>query len=258
MKKNILLLTIPLIVLLYLVLSVYYPNYFINGGNVNGINFELENFSIINPKYIGYQYDEAYSRYNVYSLELKRNWFMGWNVDYSKTQDKIVLKADIDQFKKELKQNSKSTDTKIADSPLIFIDKYQVLDTDTFEQRDYKRAWHPPIRSNSKNYSVDKFKLLKQNMKCEEYYDIIGGSDFGFTPDEFYPEYYRDVYNIGSKKVSFLFLTFKETYPCTTIENAKYVGLVDIVLITQRQEMIKVPVNPDGTYNWEAVKDMID
>jgi Lipase len=241
-------------------LSIIYPRPFIydNSKISPNINFELVEFSITNPKYIGYQFDEGYSRYNVFTLVLKRNWFLGWEVDYSKTIQSTVLKDDIDKFKSDLKSNSKPIENKISESPLIFKDKYEVLPTDTFEQKDYKRAWHPPTRSNSTHYNVTKFKDLKKEMKCNDIFKRVGGSDFGLTPDEFYPGFYRDIYNISSKKISFLFLTYKDAFPCTDEGTATIVGLEDIVLITQSQEMVKVPVNPDGTYNWEAVKDKID
>jgi hypothetical protein len=95
-------------------------------------------------------------------------------------------------------------------------------------------------------------------MFWNEYFEVLSQADFGFTPDAFYPEFYRIVYNIGSPKINFVFLTYKDSYPDVNELAKTFIKLEDIVLITQSQEMVKVPVNPDGTYNWEAIKDKID
>jgi hypothetical protein len=259
MKKYILYLTIPLLLITYLIMSVYYPNYFINGGNVNDIKFELKNFSILNPNYIGYRYDDLDGRYNVYFTTLNRNKFLLWDNDSQKYTKAIVSKNDFENFKDELKTEIKSTPEEILDkSKVIFKDKYEVKPDDTYEQKQVKFSWLPPKRENSIHYNLDKFKLLKQGMNCNEFSPIIQAPDFSLQPNDFYPDYLREVYNIGSAKISFAFLTFKDKFPCFTEEDAVNIKLVDIILITQRQEMIKVPVNSDGTYNWEAIKDKIE
>jgi hypothetical protein len=259
MKKIILIISLPIIVILYLVLSVYYPNYFIIGGNVNDIKFELKNFSIFNPSYIGSRYDELDGRYNVYFTTLTRNKFLFWDSDPEKYTKAIVTKSDFNDFKKELKTELKSsTEDILNNSKVIFKDKYEVKPNDTYEEKQLKFSWLPPKRENSIHYNLDKFKLLKPGMNCVEFSPIIDSADFSLGYDDFYPNFARIVYNIGSSKVSFVFLTFKEKAPCYSEEDSLNVKLVDIVIITHRQEMIKVPVNPDGTYNWEAVKDKID
>jgi hypothetical protein len=251
MKKALIIFTLIIMLIFgYLIYSVYKPIQFISNNISNDIDFQLKSFSLTKPKYIGYQYDAGYDRYNIYDFELNRNTKLGWDLIDQSQSKKIVLKADIQKFKENKQINNEIKNN------LMFEDKYTENDSDTFEQKEYKRLWHPPIRTNSVHSNIDKFKFLKNKMNCEEFGPIIGGSDFNLGPSEFYPGYFRRVYNIGSPKISFVFITFKDGYPCFDTPE-KYL-LEDIVIITQTQEMIKVPVNPDGTYNWEAVKDKID
>jgi hypothetical protein len=90
MKKLIIFLIITIGI--YIIGSVYYPRPFIrNNDDISpNVKIELQNFSLINPKFIGFQYDDGYSRYNVFNLELNRNWYLGWNLDSSKIEQKIV------------------------------------------------------------------------------------------------------------------------------------------------------------------------
>jgi hypothetical protein len=262
MKIKKLILFIPLIILSLLLLlilgSVYYPKPFLAKPNYYNINYELKQFSLTNPEYVSYQYDSGYDRYDVFFTKMTRGKYGLWEINNDQIVKTQVLKDNIDSFKSNLQSNkSKSPEEILKVQPEVFVDKYIINSTDTFEQREYKRAWHPPIRDNSTHFNLDKFKLLATGEKWPVIEQKIGKGDFGLTPDEFYPDYYRIIYNIGSKKISFAFLTFKDGYPDLNEETYKF-PLADIVLITQTQEMIKVPVNPDGTYNWGSIKDRIE
>jgi hypothetical protein len=258
MKKIILIISLPIIVILYLVLSVYNPKPFISTGAPLGIDYELKEFSFFKPTYVSYQLVQSEDKFNVFFTELKRNKFLQWDINLDSIQSSTILKKDLENFRNLIKKNSNTYPTKvIQDSPLILQDKYEILQTDSFEQKESKRKWHPPARENSTHYNLDKFKLLKSGDTWPIIETKIGKGDFGIAPDDFQPNLWRLVYNIGSPKVSFSFITFKEGYPDINEESYKF-PLLDIGFVTQNQEKVIVPVNPDGTYNWEAVKDKID
>jgi hypothetical protein len=257
-KKILIILTPILAIIILIISSIFFPKPFLSKPLYYNISYELKQFSLTNPEYVSYQFDDNNQRYNIFFTKMTRNKFWQWDINEVDITKSIVLKDDLDNFKTNLKKNILKTPTEIIQTqPEVFVDKYEILPADSFEEREYKRAWHPPGRENSPHYNLDKFKLLVPGEKWPTIEQKIGKADFGLSPERFYPDYYRMIYNIGSKKISFAFVTFKENYPFLNEETFKF-PLVDIVLITQRQEMVKVPVNTDGTYNWELIKDKID
>lgn len=138
-----------------------------------------------------------------------------------------------------------------------FIDPYEIKSTNTYEEKQYKLLFNTPTRQNSKNYSLDNFKGLKRGQLYKDFGLKIGTQDFSMPPDALYPNGYREEFTINSNKVAFVFITFMEGNVGGTLLTLEY-PLYDIVIITQRKEKIIVPVNPDYTFNWEAIKDKID
>jgi hypothetical protein len=245
--------------LVYLPLSVFFPKYFVQGGVNSNFNIDLKNFSLMNPEYIMYDLNNSNNQYEVMFIELNRDWNLLWKYDKSKSKYALLPKSNLEEFKSEAKKypNIKS-DELLQKSKVLIEDKLKILETDTKEIIQYKQAFNPPNRENSTQYNLDKFKLLKKGDKFKVYESLLGKGDFGLSPDKFYQEGYRLEYVIGSPKIQFAFITFKEGYPDVDEESKTTFGLLDIGFVTQRQERVIVPVNPDGTYNWEAVKDKID
>jgi hypothetical protein len=261
MKSKIikLIILIFVLVLIYMPISVYYPKYFIEGGTKSSFNIDLKEFSILNPKYVVYDLDSASNKYEVMFIELTRNWNLLWKYDKTKSTYAYLPKNDLVKFKDELKNNSVSDNKKIIENSKVLIqDKLQIFETDTPEEIDYKQSFSGPNRENSTQYNLEKFKLLAKGDKWNNILLKVGDGDFGLGPDKFYPDGNRVEYSIGSPKIQFAFLSFKEGYPYVDEESKTTFGLLDIGFVTQRQERVIVPVNPDGTYNWEAIKDKID
>jgi hypothetical protein len=250
---------ILLIIVIFLPVSVYYHKYFIEGSTKSSSNIDLKEFSLLNPKYVFYDLDSATNKYEVILIELNRNWNLLWKYDKSKSNYAFLPKNDLEKFKEELRNTSNSDNKKIIENSNVLIeDKLQIFETDTPEVIDYKQSFTGPNRENSTQYNLEKFKLLAKGDKWNNILLKVGDGDFGLAPDKFYPEGSRLEYTIGSPKVQFAFLTFKDGYPFVDEESKTTFGLLDIGFVTQRQERVIVPVNPDGTYNWEAVKDKID
>jgi hypothetical protein len=258
--KKIIIVIIAIVTFLLAIISysVFYPDKFINGGVSDGINLELRKFSFNNPEYVDYEMGTNADKYDIRFIKLNRANNLFWDYDSSTTINAILPSYKLEAFKKELKsQNNNSVQQIIQNSENIKIDKYEVLPIDTYEQKKFKQSFTAPTRQNSIHHDMSAFKLLKRGMMYKEFANEIGSSDFGLAPSEFHPIDFREEFVIGSNKVSFAFLTFKEGYPTIDQESLSF-KLVDIGFVTHGKEKVIVPVNPDGTYNWEAVKDKID
>lgn len=259
MHKKIIISSISLITLLliFLILSIYFPSKFIINNSEN-VNLELKQFSIISPTYTLISNSNDNQKKAISIIKLHRNKFLFWDYNPNENQNIFVLNNDYVNFKKKYDSNKlNQVDKIIAENPEAFIDPYEIKENDTQEEIFVKRMYSAPPRNNSENFNLDKFKELKRGMKYTDFALKIGTEDLGIPPDEFYSQGDRQIFNISSPKVSFVFLTYKEGSPSINLDSVNF-PLYDIGIVTQRKEKIIVPVNPDNTFNWEAIKDKID
>jgi competence protein ComGC len=241
----------------YLIISVYYPKQFFS-NSIFKEKIELTNFSLINPKYITYDFDKFSNSNDLKIIELKRNWKLGWD-QYNLSEKLIVTQDNLKNFKTEVSNSKRENFVEIIKNTVFATpNKYEIKETDTYEETQYKQSFTAPARVNSIHKDLSAFKKLRQGMVYNDFNSYIDSGDIGTAPDQFHPDYFKVEFNISSNKVLFAFLTFKEGYPNLSEEAASTVKLVDIGFVTQKQEKVIVPVNSDRTYNWEAVKDKID
>jgi hypothetical protein len=234
--------------LFFSIISVFYPKPFAFGELSNGSKLLLTKFSIFEPKYNYFNSGTSGSdRLEIIDLTLKRKFVLFWEVnnELTKNENKFIMKQDLEKI---------TTSKELVNNSAIFADKFPYNESDSFKVRELKGMYQSPARDNSIHHNMDAFKKLKRRMVWNDYKSFISSGDFAFPPDDFHPIDSRIVYSIGSSKVSFAFLTFSDGW--ADLYNTS--TLVDVGFVTQQQEKIIVPVNPDGTYNWEAIKDKID
>lgn len=258
-KKNKIIVTIIIFILsliCYLFYSVNNPVPFTNDSSLSK-NIKLTDFSLLNPKYIITQDSTNEVKKEIFTISLKRNWLLRWDTDQLRKME--ILNKDYEAFKLDLdNKGSTNLNNFIDTNPLIINNpaELEILTTDSYDDKQYKSAFNPPNREHSIHYNIEPFKSLKRGNKYKDFGFNLGGADFGLTPSKFY-EGYRLEYVIGSNKIAFIFLGFKEGDPGIDEESSNF-PLYDIGIVTQKKERIIVPVNPDNTFNWDAIKDKID
>lgn len=236
------------ILITYLIGSVTYPKPFSN-NSIFKEKIELTNFSLVNPRYITYDYDKFSNSNDLKIVELKRNWKLGWD-QYNLSEKLIVNQGNLKSFKSEVSESKRENLVEIIKSSIFATpNKYEIKETDTYEERQYKQSFTAPARVNSIHRDLSAFKKLKRGMVYNDFSSFIGTADFGTGPSQFHPDFFKDEFNISSNKVLFAFLTFREGYADLSEEAASTVKLVDVGFVTQKQEKVIVPVNNDGTYN---------